>query len=570
MPSNHHETKKSSFWQTPFRFVRKFRDRFSRWLERGEDDFAPQLEALESRVLLSANPLSDMVKDQYDLPDAPQAAIHMPLLAGGSDASQPADPYATMLASPVSEASAEPVATEMAYDDFGRVIRVTSEGETVNYEYDAVTGNVSRTWTGTDADNPLTDVRKSYDAHGRLESVTTHARDGERLAVPETVAYRYDAYGNLIRVDQADGSATTYSYDDAGRVNAVRQYAPEDGAKAGEGVLRADRLQSESFLQYDSQGRMSGMVMKFYENGAVTREVAQRYAYTDSGIEVQLRETAGGRTVKETTYVIGHDLLSQYDAYDITYGLGSSGRQLFKTYSQESANGAGALDPLTQGTPEGLRSLGIQTYFFMSSMWMLLDAGVNPYATLDSLVLNQGGNGSLSIPDIIDALLNNRYLSTSAKLLPHDPYSLDLMWPITEDIARRGAITIPGNQYLTFLKTRCGEDVSNWLQKEKKEIHHIVQQHQDNIDRFGKEAIHSVSNLYVLHEAEHRMITAFQNSKLKNVSIQIEAKFLEFTVREFLAQLEYEKQWELGRDMLVHLLIHTTMSGFSANWTGLA
>jgi YD repeat-containing protein len=83
------------------------------------------------------------------------------------------------------------------HDELGRVTCISNPQDAVHYEYDDVTGQLTRTWTGPDIGTLNTDVRYEYDVLGRLTKVTMHSRDGAQLATPEATEYVYDTIGKL-------------------------------------------------------------------------------------------------------------------------------------------------------------------------------------------------------------------------------------------------------------------------------------------------------------------------------------------------------------------------------------
>jgi YD repeat-containing protein len=115
--------------------------------------------------------------------------------------------------------------TTTSYDGEGRVSRIVSPEETINYEYDNL-GRHTRTYSGTAA-SPINDTRYSYDALSRLATVTVYERDGQALATPEVTAYEYDLLGNMALVRQADGVIVAYAYDALNRLVGLTQYAPD-------------------------------------------------------------------------------------------------------------------------------------------------------------------------------------------------------------------------------------------------------------------------------------------------------------------------------------------------------
>ena len=74
------------------------------------------------------------------------------------------------------------------------------------------------------------------------------------------------------------------------------------------------------------------------------------------------------------------------------------------------------------------------------------------------------------------------------------------------------------------------------------EWHHIVEQRQANLDKFGPEQIHNVDNLVKIPSALHRKISGYYSSK---------QSFTEgVTVREWLNGKSYVEQFEFGLSVL--------------------
>jgi len=119
-------------------------------------------------------------------------------------------------------------ATLTTYNADGQVSCIESPQGVINYEYDSTTGQISRTWTGRDSTRPTTDIHNTYDKLGRLESVTTYAREGAVLSTPETARYVYDLIGNLDKIIQANGIISDYDYDQLNRLKELTHYAPDD------------------------------------------------------------------------------------------------------------------------------------------------------------------------------------------------------------------------------------------------------------------------------------------------------------------------------------------------------
>jgi len=115
--------------------------------------------------------------------------------------------------------------TEFTYDLNNRLTRVTSPEGTIGYEYDEVRKLLTRTYTG-DVNNPTSDIRYSYDAVGRMKTVTVLKQSGQSVPTNlQTVTYVYDAV-NLRSVVRPNGVTTDYTYDQLDRLTNVVTNGP--------------------------------------------------------------------------------------------------------------------------------------------------------------------------------------------------------------------------------------------------------------------------------------------------------------------------------------------------------
>lgn len=76
---------------------------------------------------------------------------------------------------------------------------------------------------------------------------------------------------------------------------------------------------------------------------------------------------------------------------------------------------------------------------------------------------------------------------------------------------------------------KAGDDM-NW--------HHIVEQHKDNVAKFGEEAIHNTINVIRLPKDVHTKVSAHYSSKQRYTDGK--------TVREWLKTQNYEEQVKYG------------------------
>jgi hypothetical protein len=75
--------------------------------------------------------------------------------------------------------------------------------------------------------------------------------------------------------------------------------------------------------------------------------------------------------------------------------------------------------------------------------------------------------------------------------------------------------------------------------------HHIVEQHDDNISKFGEEAIHNINNLVKLPHGKgsiHSKITGHYNSLMPGTSMR---------VRDYIKTLSFEEQYNYGLKKLI-------------------
>jgi len=160
------------------------------------------------------------------------------------------------------------------YDGYGRLTSVALPEGTINYEYNAVTGERVRTWTGTTSVD--TDTWYDYDALGRLDEVRALARNGAPIdndpVAPgnqaEATDYVYDLLGNLKQTRLPNGVVSDYDYDSLNRLEFLRQFRDTNG----NGTYQAgvDAVLAEFDYDLLADGRRSGVTEKD-DQGRVTR-----------------------------------------------------------------------------------------------------------------------------------------------------------------------------------------------------------------------------------------------------------------------------------------------------------
>ena len=218
------------------------------------------------------------------------------------------------------------------YDALSRLsTKSSSTFPNVAYGYDLLSRQTSVNQTGGQS------ISWVYDKAGRVTSTTAGSR---------TVSYQYDADGNRTRLTWPDSFYVTYSYDDANRMDLVK----ENGS-----TTLAD-------YSYDSMSRRTGLSRSNGDNTAYTFEAdsdlasithnglpgtAPVFSYSRNGVHQILSETVNLATLmwqpptnENVSYV--HNTLNQYSSvggvsqsYDQKGNLTGDGTWTF-TYDAEN------------------------------------------------------------------------------------------------------------------------------------------------------------------------------------------------------------------------------------------
>ena len=207
---------------------------------------------------------------------------------------------------------------ENAYNTRGQLIMVTSPEGVIHYEYDAVTGLHTRTWTAqytqtTEAD-ATTDTHYAYDSLGRLELVTQDRRNATDIAA-EVTDYVYDLLGNLDQIRLPNGVVSDYAYDSLNRLNLLRQFT--DGTSSTvqyQYEPGVDNLLAEYDYTVAADGRRTSVTEKILVDSAL-EETTIDWLYDDLGRLTQEESNSTNNDYDYTT--------------DYTYDL--TGNRLTKT-----------------------------------------------------------------------------------------------------------------------------------------------------------------------------------------------------------------------------------------------
>jgi RHS repeat-associated protein len=157
-----------------------------------------------------------------------------------------------------------------------------------------------------------------YDPAGRLERLT----DGSGA---ELIHYEYDSTGRLIRESKGNGTYTTYTYDAAGQLTSLVNYAPDDSVQsrfdyaydANGNRTSMTTLDGTTTYEYDLIGQLTGVT---YPGG---RRVT--YAYDAAGNRTTVSDNGSS-----TAYTTNN--LNQYNRVGAaTYSYDANGNMTSKT-----------------------------------------------------------------------------------------------------------------------------------------------------------------------------------------------------------------------------------------------
>src|SRR6185437_4619902 len=161
----------------------------------------------------------------------------------------------------------------IGFDNLNRQITRTypTAANNITFVYD----QLGRT-TGVNYTNGSFNVSNVYDHAGRMTSTT---------AGPNTLNFKYDADGNRIRTTWPDGFYVTYDYDtlnrmadikENGSVNLVSSFAYDDLSRRS--IVNYGNSTATTY-GYDNQGRLSGLAHSIAGAG----KIAYAYTYDQAG-----------------------------------------------------------------------------------------------------------------------------------------------------------------------------------------------------------------------------------------------------------------------------------------------
>lgn len=190
---------------------------------------------------------------------------------------------------------------------------------TINYEYDPATGRLTRTYTA------YTDTRYTYDALGRLSTVSSYKLAGQDFTNdPQVTTYTYTADGTLASVTLPNGVETDYGYD------ALNRLVRETIEKVVSGV--ATLMQTYAYTLQTDGSRTSSLEVTYGDAGTVSSadEIDWTYDALDR-LTKEIRSSVDPSTVNDATPAITGT------EYSDAYTLDLVGNRLRKVHTDSDS-----------------------------------------------------------------------------------------------------------------------------------------------------------------------------------------------------------------------------------------
>jgi RHS repeat-associated protein len=283
--------------------------------------------------------------------------------------------------------------TFVVYDAQGDRTQVSSPEGVLNYVYDDF-GRVVQRFTSAAAspDTPVNDFRYTYDALGRLASVTVDERNGVMLSTPETTTYQYDLLGGLIRQTAPNGVVTTYAYNSTGHVTTIIDTGP-GGAKIDEYdyTYRADSLESGATetLWQNGTAEVTTIAWTYDADDRLTQEVYNSFDASLSSTTTYTYDLDGNRVSEQQLTAAGSETtVDTYDANDRLIAevqTGNVGQNTTTTYQYGGASDAGTEQTLVTVADAESGTLVEQDHDTYNLQGMLSGAVIDKYSAAGTL-----------------------------------------------------------------------------------------------------------------------------------------------------------------------------------------
>ena len=208
------------------------------------------------------------------------------------------------------------------YDKLGRLVQVSSNGDTVTYEY-YNNGNRKSVIYGSGLIEDYT-----YYQNNLLKTLTNKKSDG---TVIDSYSYTYDNARNMITKIDNKGT-TTYSYDELNRLETVVEPSgrtitytyDESGNRKTETITIGNEITVNSFL-YNEQNRLLSITSTV--DG--TQTVSKSYTYDNNGNQL-VTYIDGNSSLNNTYNELNQLIMTQKDENTLTYQYNAEGYRVEK------------------------------------------------------------------------------------------------------------------------------------------------------------------------------------------------------------------------------------------------
>ncbi|MBA2115003.1 putative Ig domain-containing protein [Bremerella alba] len=304
---------------------------------------------------------------------------------------------------------------DMIYDDRGQLIEEILLEGTIFREYDEVTGQLTRMYTGSTAD-PVNDTHYVYDDLRRLSEVRAVEINDTVLATPEVTSYSYTLMGSLERIDYANGMIAYHEYDSLNRLELLTNYGsdatPED---------LSDNPVLESFdYHLDVDGTRTGVTETRYDGGSpLVTEIDWTYDAADRLIQEEFdsHDDSLDFTATYTFDLVGNRLEKTVDngsdgsvEHVTTYVVDANDRLLTETLNSTN----NAEDRFTEFSYDADQQTGKQIFAGLDNSGTLLSEATYAYnlqGRLAHVEIDSDGDG------VVDETIDYEYDHTGIRTL---------------------------------------------------------------------------------------------------------------------------------------------------------
>lgn len=182
--------------------------------------------------------------------------------------------------------------TTYGYDSLNRVVSISAGGLTQTFTYDNCTNGIGRLCSDSDAN---TTTAYAYTPQGWVTS-RSFTVDNTSYALN----YSYDTMGRVNSVTYPDGNQASYTYSDGTVSDVTLNVGGSNVAGASNITYRPGNLEMSGWtssngltnaLSYDSDGRLTSIVVPGVENLTFTYDLADRITKITNGMDTTLTQS---------------------------------------------------------------------------------------------------------------------------------------------------------------------------------------------------------------------------------------------------------------------------------------